>query len=195
MTVHFVDTDRSFFDALAARFGLKCTRFSDREIRYENARANMTVHFDPVRSFELGVEVGAQADSKAGPAFSLAEILRLRKSPESTYVDGLTVTNQQSLKRALARLTGLIEEFAAELLSGDEAMFAELARQREAESVKYELQTKLKRAISDANTAWQVGNFPAVVAALSPLENALSDAEKKRLAIARKRAILPQRGQ
>jgi hypothetical protein len=185
----FIDTVHQHFDPLANQYGLKCVTSSPKIVRFENGKVFLQVNFDAYRSYEIGVEIGEiPASAKtAERVFNLAEILRLRSSPDATYVERLQVSKPGILLDAICRLSRLVAQHATGLLSGDAGDFAQVANHRDKECAAYALARDLRYARSDAEKAWTSKNYVTVVNSYKPWEANLTPSEKKRLSFAEKK--------
>lgn len=187
MTLLFSTEARRQFDPVAKQFGLICVRSSEHGLRYENDKVFLKVNFDNGRSYEIDVEIGRQCARYAKPAFSLAEILRLRSVQNATFVSRLMNSDQSRLPSILLRLVRLVCDHASDFLSGNDLSFAQAEKWRNKEAAEFELASQLKFARSTVDVAWSKRDYKAIVRVLEPLEPYLSPAENKRLEYSRKK--------
>jgi hypothetical protein len=186
MSLLFSSEARRQFDPIAQKFGLVCVIASGQCLRYENDKVFLIINFDSTRSYELAAEIGEKNTQYLGPAFSLAEVLRLRNVDDAEFVSGLMISNEARLPDVLSRLAKLTIDYASDFLAGNEFSFMQIEKMRNKESAEFELASQLKFAKSDADAAWSVKDYEAVVKVLKPLEQYLSLTEKKRLEYSRK---------
>jgi hypothetical protein len=114
------------------------------------------------------------------PSFNLGEVLRYAKAP-SSVASAYQVTSVDALDSCIEKLAQALWKYGADFLRNDRRAFAQIAGLRAKESDRFELETQLRNGRLAAETAWQKKDYGAVVAALAPLINHLSLAEKKRL--------------
>jgi hypothetical protein len=186
MSLLFSSEARRQFDPIAKKFDLICVAVSEQFVRYENDKVILIVNFDSTRSYELEVEIGKKNTQYSGPAFSLAEVLRLRGVQDAEFVSGLMISNEERLPDVLSRLAKLTINHASDFLMGIEFSFMQIEKMRTEESAEFELASQIRLAKSDADAAWSVKNYEAIVKVLKPLEQYLSLAEKKRLEYSQK---------
>lgn len=172
-----------YFDRVAQQFGMTCVLSTERQLVYKNDAVFMAVNFDNGRSFEIGVEIGLEVEPRR--AFSLAEIMRLRKL-STEMIDGLMVVDTARLQGALELLARLTLEHASDFLSGNKFSFAQISKLSDLESKIYAHERDLRSARAKAEIAWTQKQYPGVVATLTSIEQYLSPAEIKRLDYARK---------
>lgn len=181
----FASEARMYFDKIARQFEMTCVLSTEFQVLYKNDHVFMAVNFDNGRSFELGIEIGLEVEPRR--AFSLAEILRLRKVSVE-IVDGLMASDAARLRDALELVASLTLEHASDFLSGNAFSFAQISKLRERESEIYAHERDLRVARARSEIAWAKKNYSDVVRALVPVEQYLSPAEMKRLDYARNRS-------
>ncbi len=143
--------------------------------------------YDGNRSFELELLVGKTGSKASGnPPFSIDEILRLRRAPEAEKFSLIQVTSSEVLASFVQQLSQTLRTYGEEFIAGNEQSFAELAEQRRREVKAYALERELRKARTEADTAWHKKDYPGVVKALKPLRAALTAAEVGKLEFAEK---------
>ncbi len=168
---------------LVDEFGFRCVESRPHLVRYESERAIVEVVFDGSRSYEVRVQFGMR--DATGPHFSLDELLRSRGAAGSSSV-ALQATTRQELEGAVRELSGALRKHGGELLVGDPVAFAALTAHRRREVDQFATERALTEARTLAKVAWEKREFVAVVAALEPHRENLSDAERARLDLAKK---------
>jgi len=171
---------------IAERFELALADASECRLRFENEAVFLAVNFDNGNSYELGIELGERNPNGQERPFALPEILRWRADDRAAQIDGLQITNQDSLERTLRRLPNLLLDLAAPLLNGNRDAFDDLATFREAEGLEYAAERDLRLARSDADKAWRHRDFDGVVAAYRPFLEHLNPSERRRFDYATK---------
>jgi hypothetical protein len=66
-----------------------------------------------------------------------------------------------------------------------------LQRLRDDECARFESERRIRHARADAEKAWVVGDYQKVISVYAPYEASLTDSERKRLQLARKRCPGP----
>lgn len=185
MSLLFSTEARRQFDPVSQQFGLVCVACTEWGLRYQNDDVFLGVNFDNGRSYELSVEIGKRDTRFSGPSFSLSEVLRLRGVQDSISTNALVVSDETRLKTGLTRLAELTVRYAPDFLMGSDISFVQVAKLRDNESADLSLASQLRHARSTTEAAWTARDYKAVVAALEPVEQHLSPAERKRLEYAR----------
>lgn len=175
------------FDALADHYNLECTKSSEWEVRFQNSKVFLQVLFDSGRSFEIGVEIGQiPAMGVLERPFNLAEILRLQKSPDASYIANLEASQPKVQRHIIARLAELTKKYAGQLLDGDKQAFLILSKFRDRECEEYALARDLRYARRDAESAWLKKDYFGVINIYKSLKTVLTPVEKRRLEFAEK---------
>jgi hypothetical protein len=185
---NLVDSVHQYFDSLANYHGLRCVISTEKIVRFENEKVFLQIQFDVGKSYEVSVQIGQCFISldQVQISFNLAELLRLRASEDTKFVERLQIIKPDFLIKAIERLSVIVEKYAARLLDGCDADFNELASFRKKECADYALSNKLKHAKKNAEEAWSCKDYGTVIAVYKPIETFLSLAEKKKLAFAKK---------
>lgn len=173
---------KEFFAFLETSFGFTRRLVDASQVRYETKKVYVLIGYDFNRSYEVSVDLGEIC--AAGPAFNFGEVLRYAKAPPEVS-SSFQVTSVDVLEQCLERLAQALWKYGPELLRDDRNAFAQLASLRDKESRKFELESRLRHARSDAESAWQKKDYGSVVAALESLSEHLSSAEKIRLEYSR----------
>jgi len=179
MDFQFSPEARRHFDSVSQRFNLVCVLANEREVRYENENVFLKVCFDNGRSYELGVNIGKKKGRYAGSWISLAEILRLRGAQDPVSAYAVMVDDQGRLSDAVAWLAELTSTYASDFLLGSDLSFAQAAQLRNKEVAQFELDSQLRLAQLDAETAWHSRDYATVVKVFEPLQKHLTPAQKK----------------
>ena len=177
------------FGFLVTEKGYRRNQSTPYRVRFESPTTFVELVYDGNRSFELGLLVGEIASEVSGnPAFSIDEILRLRRAPEAKKFSLIQVTSRELLASFIEQLAQLLRTYGEDFIAGNERSFAELAEQRRKEVEAYALERDLRKARAEADNAWHRKDYPAVVKALKPLRAALTAAEVGKLEFAEKQS-------
>ena len=188
MKIDFANMARSAFAFLTDDEGFCVVHSGGERVRFESKSVYVEVLFDAQRSFEVGVQIGL-ADS-LGPGkerpFSLSEILRLRRIPDTDILEGAQATTKSVLGTLLAALARKTRDHARDFLSGDADSYRELASFRELETESYAQEQRLRYMRADADAAWTAKDYLAVIKAYGSSPSLLTASERKRLEYAKK---------
>ncbi|MEM9558549.1 MAG: hypothetical protein AAGC60_30130 [Acidobacteriota bacterium] len=168
------------FDFLRA-FGLEPDTTNLRWVDFQNEAVVVRVGFDVGRSYEVDVWVGRRG---AGELYSLQEILHMETgcSPRA-----FLASSDHAVDLGLRSMAQQLRERCPRLLEETAGEFERLAKHRRSMAGQDAQQRALKRALVKAQEEWRAQNFQAVVEALTPFEERLSESERLRLGLARKR--------
>jgi hypothetical protein len=182
-----------FAEAVAGEFafleekGFRRTRSSATLVRYESERVFVNVYHGRA-SYELNVEIGLRTASPDEPErpFSIAEIIELRRGQHEKGFTPPQSTMPEGMQEFVSQLASMVERDAEPSLTGDALFFEQLSRFRVEKSDAYLRELKLKNARRAANAAWHDKDYARVIELYEPLQAALTPAELKKLAYARK---------
>lgn len=167
--------------------GYRCTESTPYRVRFDSPGAFIELVFDGNRSYELGLLVGkAGGESSGTHPYSIDEILRLKRAPEAERFSLVQVTSTEALASFVAQLAEMLRSHGTDFITGNEKSFSELAEQRRREVQNYAIERDLRAARAEAESAWRVKDYAAVVTALRPLRGALAAAEVGKLEFAEK---------
>ncbi len=189
MASEFIRLVQDKFLFLTSKYGFRCKSSTSDFVRYESDKVFVVVHFDSIRSYEIGVEVGqleALYNGQERP-FNLGEILRLEGVAEKENYTIFQADTSAALESGLSRLALLLSSYAVDYLQNDRFSFKRLSDFREKECNQYELETRLVHIRKEVRKAWENKDYVKVVELYKPVENAITAAEKKKLDFARKK--------
>lgn len=172
----------SYFDPIAARHGLIRTSLRRQNVEYRRDAVALAVSFSD-RDSEFMVVIKRDVKGGAPERLDLSEVLHWRGVTPSIGNFAHAEANQRIVLQELARLT---DENARDLLAGDvrafASAFAHQRQMRDASSLVWTQEDARKRA----DRAWRAKDYAGVIAALAPIEEHLSAAERARLQYCRK---------
>ena len=88
----------------------------------------------------------------------------------------------------MSRLAGLMREHCEDLLMGDQVAWAELAKPLPYQPPRMSEDPSHGPDRRAAHAAWMAREFAEVIRLLAPIEDKISESEKRRLAFSRERA-------
>jgi len=188
MDKEFSELAQEKFSFLIDKYRFRCISVTAFDVRYESDKIFVVVHYDANRSYEVGVEIGQKNvlfDGKERP-FNLGEVLRLNGVAEKEGYKSFQAVDPVSLIYCLSRLSSWLEVYAIDFLKNDRFSFKRLSDFREKECDQYELETKLSHIRREVQIAWSNKDYSKVSELYKPVENFLSEAEKKKLAFAQR---------
>jgi hypothetical protein len=150
-------------------------------VTYKKGDVSVKV-FHGRRSFEMGIEVCFGADS-----YSLSEIIRSVDIEEWDRFRNPTARTNAEVASGLDRLIDVFNRYGLPALRGGAIYFADLKEKRKAGLKAYALEVRADQIRLKASAAFREGRYADAVALYENIASVLSNVEKKRLAIARKR--------
>lgn len=180
----FTESATEAFKFLTGEFHFEIIATSAASVTYEKRDFVICVHYDACRSFEIGVTLGWKSSDE--PRFDLGEALRSCGAPE-TFASAFQCSNPENLQPLLLKLADNMKKHCSSILRLEDEALSKLLNQRDLECSDFNTARELRYAMEDAETAWKNQDFAQVVDVLSPLESLLTDTDRKRLSIARKR--------
>ncbi len=149
------------FEFLILERGYRRTKSTPYSVRFESSTTFIQLAFDGNLSYELGLAVGKLSSESSGiPAFSIADILRLRQAPEAKQLSAIQATSTGVLASFVQQLAQALRTYGEDFIEGNEKSFAELSEQRDAECKAFALESVLRRARANAEAAWKKRNMP-----------------------------------
>lgn len=178
------------FDFLVERYGFRIRVAEPDYLRFENEQVYVVLRYDARRSYELGVALGLLSDEDHGLsiAYDLNEVLRFEGLDTERNRIPLNATSPSQLARFLPQLSEFLCKYGSGYLSGNGEKFGALSKFRSDQSAAYGLEKKLVQIREEALVAWHNGEYRRVVELLGSVQKHLTQAEKKKFEIARKRA-------
>lgn len=188
ITSDFPNLVQKDFSFLVADYRFRCVKATNYAVRFESDEVFVVVHYDAGRSYELDVEIGELNILYNGQErpFNLGEVLRLEGVAEKERYTLFQASTLPALSNCVAKLSSLLSVYAVELLQHDKFAFKRLSDLREKECDQYELEAKLAHIRREVQIAWRNKDYAKVAKLYKPVESAISDAEKKKLAFAEK---------
>ena len=180
---------KSHFMFLETEYEYSIVKGDNYMLRYENKDVFLVVHYDAERSFELDVEIGQLKCLFNGQErpFTWGEVLRAEGLAEGEKYIAFQAVSCTSFHLGIAQLAQQVSRFSRGYLLNDELSFKRLSSLREFECDQYERERQLVGIRSEAQLAWQKKDYSALVALYEPVESIISEVEKKKLNLARRR--------
>lgn len=176
------------FEFLISDRGYRCTDQAGFRVRFESPVVFVEATYDRSRSYELRLLIGLLGvEPRQAAAFSIDEILRLRRAPNAKDFVLMKANSEEKVIGYIERLAQALRDYGTEFLLGDRDSFVELARQRRSDIEVYSLERELRRARTNAQSAWDAGDYAGVVRAFGHLRHALTPAEAEKLNLAEER--------
>ncbi len=187
-TNDFAKLAQDKFSFLVSEYSFCCVEATNYVVRFESDKVFVSVRYDASRSFELDVEVGELNVLYGGEErpFNLGEILRLEGAEKKERYTFFQASEPEALTNCTARLALLLSTYGVEFLKGNKYSFKRLSTFREKECNQYALETELTDIRRKVQVAWKDKNYSRVVELYQPVEDVISEAEKKKLAFAKK---------
>jgi hypothetical protein len=176
---------QKYFGFLVTNRGYRCIDSNPYRISLESPQAFIDIAFDGRRSYELELSIGKKKVTREGcAAYTLSEVLRLKKAPEAKRLSLVQVTTIEALSSFLKAFADALSTYGSDLIDGDEESFLRLEEQRYSEVAAYALERDLRIARNQADEAWRRKDYAAVIKAFDPVRAALTPAEVKKLELA-----------
>jgi hypothetical protein len=150
-------------------------------VRYARHGVEVVIFHDQ-QSYELVLEFHFDGES-----FSLSEVLRAARPQKTDYRRWATQT-QQGVVHGLAQLAELLQQFGREALDGRADFIERLQQQREEWSRSLAMDVRVSQTKPKADDAFRHGEYQEAARLYAQIEDALSETEKSKLAIARRKA-------
>ncbi len=189
MEFRFEQIARDAFRFLESEHSFECVESGPWHVRYESAIVFVSIHFDGMRSYELGCSIGRLDDMEGSRKvpFDIGEIFRCEIDSGEIPQSGFQVTSNDALQRAAVRLAESLRRYGGKFLKGNDEDFRAVSALRNRECDDYETKNQMRHAREAANKAWRSGDHYKVVELLSPLQEWLDPSEVKKLEYARKK--------
>jgi hypothetical protein len=163
------------------------TAETETELRYRNDVFDFVVGYNAY-SFEIWVRM--IPTQRSAESYSMSELMKLWKHPESSLYRDFSATNEPALRLGLKRLANLLNDLRALGMSATSGEIFKLRSQKAFLTQQLQDEIICQQARAMAEKAWQNHNFVDVVRSLSTIEAFLSEAEKKKLDFAKKHSKL-----
>jgi hypothetical protein len=171
---------REKFSSLEA-LGFRPLESDESLVRFAGRGVEVVIFHDR-QSYELVLEFRFDGES-----FSLSEILRAARPPKTDYRRWAAET-QQGVAHGLDQLAGLLQRFGRDALDGSPDFIERLRRQREEWSRSLAMDVRVSQTKPKADDAFRRGEYQEAARLYAQIEDALSETEKSKLAIARRKA-------
>jgi hypothetical protein len=155
-------------------------------VDFDSETVRMRVGHEP-----LGYELSVSFARKSHPAemassYSYGSIRQLVDHPIAANYHDYAATTPESVRRGLAELAAGVRG-ATPLLTGDDATYDELGHLRMLAEEAMAADSRRNAYGPRAEAAWHAKDWPEVVAAYSRYENDLTESERRRMDLARRR--------
>jgi hypothetical protein len=182
----FVAAVREHFGFLAD-YGFREVKATKFIVDFDSEAVRMRIGHEP-----LGYELSANFARKSHPeemtsSVSYSQYLRLVDPAAGEAYRDFAATTPAAVSRGVAKLAAEVRT-ATPLLSGDDATYDELAHLGMLAEETMAAGSRRHAYGDRAEAAWQAKDWPEVVAAYSRYEEDLTDGERRRLELARRRA-------
>jgi hypothetical protein len=184
-TLGFVAAVRESFGFLAD-YGFREVKASMFIVDFDSDAVRMRIGHEP-----LGYELSASFARKSHPeemtsSYGYGSYLRLIDPAAAADYYDFAAATPAAVIRGLAKLAAAVRA-ATPLLTGDDATYDELAHLRLLAGEHMAAESRRHAYGPRAEAAWQAKDWPEVVAAYSRYENDLTQSERRRLDLARRR--------
>jgi hypothetical protein len=181
----FVAAVRESFGFLADH-GFREVRASTFVVEFDSDSVRMRIDQDP-RSYEINASFSRNSHAETPRSgYSYGLYLRLVDPAAAADYYDFAATTPGAVSRGVAKLAADVRA-ATPLLTGDDATYDELARLGTLVGQERAAQSRRSEYGGAGEAAWQAKDWPAIVAVYSRHEADLTDAERRRLDLARHR--------
>ena len=132
------------------------------------------------QSYEVGLNI-----SDGSASYSITDVIP--KDSARSFAQR-TATTKEAIGNALSELALALSTDCPNLLDGDKAAFAELANSKRLRAKQYELEVLAINLRPSAERAFRHGDYAEAVRLYEKFDPVLSESEKQKLAIARRRS-------
>jgi hypothetical protein len=171
---------RERFGALEAR-GFRPLEFEDSVVRYAKPGVEVVIFHDR-HSYEVVLEFHFD-----GEIYSLSEILRIAR-PQAKEYRRWAAQTEQEVVHGLSQLADLLQESGSDALDGKAEYVERLRQQRKEWAKSLAMEVRAGQTRPKAEEAFRLGEFTKAAGLYAQIEDALSTAERTKLAVARRRA-------
>lgn len=154
-------------------------------IRYRKNDVEVDVYHGR-KSYEVGAGV-----SGYGTRYAMSEIIRATDPTVDSQYRDWAATTPEGVASGLEKLGSLMKYYGIRALSGDHQFFLELEQQRKSWSEEYALDVLAKQVRPKAADAFRRGDYATASELYARIRSRLSQAELKKLAIAKEREQTP----
>jgi hypothetical protein len=166
-------------------FGFREVGAEATSVRYAAERVFLNVYHGR-SSYELGIEVGLLDASGEERGYSLSEFVRLVEPAEADHLKDFCATTANEVADGIARLSTQVKQYVARALRGDEAIFAELARQRRAWGDAFAADVAYRQVSPRAAAAFREKRYREAADLYESIKSRLSPAELTKLEYAKR---------
>lgn len=167
-------------------YGFKITSIGRNGVTYASRSVSLRVSY--FRN-EVSASFTQLRDRSGQRQFSLSEIMQL-VAPIDKYRPVALMARWDNIEHVVEILADRIRRYAAPFLKDEPGTYDRLHVSQTEASKRYTDQMTLRQARTKAEMAWREKDFRRVIAALAPVEAMLSQAEKRKLAYAKKQVTV-----
>jgi hypothetical protein len=179
--LRFADEVKSRFTFLET-LGFRCVRSEATLVRFESSKLAITVYHE-----ELSYEISSAIESVRGSdAYSFSEVLCLVNGERMDQYRDYVAHTVEGVVEGVRQLAELFRKCVDAGILNDSELFSRLKLQRGEWAKNYVLETQLKQAHKESESAWAEKDFERVVQTLAPLQEHLNPSDLKKLEYAKK---------
>ena len=149
--------------------------FDVNNVQYRRESVIVNIFREP-RSYEIDASFARDEDQ-----YSLSEIIRLTDPSVATIYRSSTATTPEQVVSAVRKLAALVAQYSEGVLSGNDACFTALAKQRVTWSETYALDVREEQVRPKAEEAFRQGNYALAISLYESIRPRLTPAEEKKI--------------
>jgi hypothetical protein len=169
-----------------ADHGLREVAASSYAVDFASDRVRLRIGHDRL-SCEISASVARRDGGEGTTGYAYGEYLGVVDPAAAADYRDFAATTPDAVRRGVARLAAGLR-VASPLLAGEDATYDELAHHGLLAGERLAANSRRHAYKPRAEAAWQAKDWPAVVAAYARYENDLTEGERRRLELARRRA-------
>jgi hypothetical protein len=150
-------------------------------IRYRKDSIEVDIYYGR-RSYEIGADI-----SGFGSRYAISGIIRATDPTVARQYRDWAATTPEGVASGLEKLGFLMKRYGIRALSGDPQFFLELEQQRKTWSEEYALDVLAEQVRPKADEAFRRGDYTTAAELYARIRSRLSQAELKKLAVAKER--------
>lgn len=188
--LNFVAAARSAFAfLLESPFAFWLTDQDEESVGYESEDIVLVVFHDRL-SYELGVHLWRlSSDDEAQRPYTLSELMRVTNTLGARSYRRFAATSVDAVRRGTEKLASELREYGDPALKGNQEFFVRLAASRSDAIQELGREMEDRKARQQAEEAWVMKDYAAVITAYSLMEGRLSRVEEARLRLSRERSV------
>lgn len=171
---------REKFSGLVA-LGFRPLESDESLVRFDRPGVAVVIFHDR-QSYELVLEFHFGSE-----IFSLSEVLRATLPQKADYRRWAARTHQE-IADGLTQLVELLQESGRDALNGDAEFLGRLRQQRKEWSKSLAVEVQASQTRPKAEEAFRLGEYEKAARLYARIEGALSETERSKLAVARRKA-------